>query len=136
MLSVIPKSAGLVVAGLAALSVSACATHPANIAPAPVDSGQYAGMSCQELLAESARLIDEIRPLHENLANRANLDTVQFCVALLGFLPAIILLEGESPAAGHYAALRGQHEAIETAAKNKGCHLFFPQGAHTDEGVG
>ncbi len=46
-------------------------------------------------------------------------------VAVVLFWPAVFLVKGDGPEADEYAELVGERNAIEAAAKEKGCAVKF-----------
>lgn len=46
-------------------------------------------------------------------------------VAVVLFWPAVFLVKGDGPEADEYAELVGERNAIEAAAKRKGCKIKF-----------
>ena len=118
-LPVLSRRAGLALA--AALALTACAQSPDEIAAAPVSAAAYSSMSCRQLQAEAVRLNDEVARLTGQQQQKANTDAVAMGVGMVLFWPALFALGSGSDVGPQLAQAKGQAEAIQAAARQKGC---------------
>ena len=61
--------------------------------------------------------------LYASLKKRASSDKKKGWFGALLFLPALLLIKGDSPEAAEYSQLRGEYKALEIAANKKKCML-------------
>ena len=114
-----PRLSGLVLG--AALALSACAQSPDAVAPTPVSAAAYSSMSCRQLQAEAVRLNDDVARLTGQQRKKASNDAVAMGVGMLLFWPALFALGAGSDVGPQLAQAKGQAEAIQAAARQKGC---------------
>jgi len=105
----------------ACLALTACAQSPDEIAAAPVSTAAYSSMSCRQLQAEAVRLNDDVARLTGQQQQKANTDAVAMGVGMVLFWPALFALGSGSDVAPQLAQAKGQAEAIQAAARQKGC---------------
>lgn len=105
---------------IAALTLSACATAPENIAPSYVSPTGYANLSCRQLNAEATALNSRLATATGQQAQKAKNDTTATAVSLILFWPAVFFIKGDDQAPA-IAQMRGEAEAIRAAAVSKGC---------------
>ena len=105
----------------AVLALSACAQSPDTVAPAPVSVVAFSAMSCRQLQAEAVRLNDDVARLTGQQQQKATNDAVAMGVGMLLFWPALFALGAGSDVAPQLAQAKGQAEAIQAAARQKGC---------------
>lgn len=103
-----------------AASLAACAADPATVAPAYVSPVAYSGLDCRALTAEAARLNARIAAVTGQQQEAANADAANAVVAALIFWPALFLIGGDDQSP-ELARLRGEAEAIQSAAIARGC---------------
>lgn len=110
----------LIVSGVAL--VSACATHPDKIAASSVSPLAYQDYNCKQISQEIPRVEREAAQLYGQLDKTASDDSAQMAVGMVLFWPALFFLEGgDGPQAAEYARLKGEREALEKTAIEKGC---------------
>lgn len=102
-----------------ALTLAACATAPEDIAPAPVSTVGYSGLSCAQLRAEGARVHGELTAAMNRQKRAASNDAAMTAISLFIFWPAMFMVDGGDDAA--VAQLKGEANAIRAAAQQKGC---------------
>jgi len=104
----------------AALTLSACAPAPGDIAAAYVSPTAFAGRTCAELNSDATVLNARLSAAMGQQQATADGDAAMTAVALILFWPAVFLIGGndQSPA---IAQMRGEAEAIRAAAVARGC---------------
>ncbi len=105
----------------AAMALSACAQSPDEIAAAPVSTATYSSMSCRQLQAEAVRLNNDVARLTGQQQKKATNDAVAMGVGMVLFWPALFALGSGSDVAPQLAQAKGQAEAIQAAARQRGC---------------
>ncbi|MGB1539719.1 MAG: hypothetical protein ACPG80_02055 [Rickettsiales bacterium] len=82
----------------------------------------YEGHSCKQIRQEMLSVSRRVSELTGSLDKKANDDAVQMGVGLVLFWPALFFLEGGDGAqAQEYARLKGEFNALEDVAIQKGC---------------
>lgn len=110
----------IILSGVAAVALAGCAADPASIAPAYVSPIAYAGLDCGALSAEAARLNARLATVTGQQQDAAAADTANAVVAALIFWPALFLIGGDDQSP-ELARLRGEAEALQSAAIAQGC---------------
>lgn len=106
----------------ALLLLSGCATSPDKMTSAYVSPMQYAGFECPQIAMELQRVTRRATELHGQLDKTADDDAAQMAVGMVLFWPALFFLEGgDGPQAAEYSRLKGERDALEQAALQKGC---------------
>jgi hypothetical protein len=109
---------------LSCMSLAACATDPDKIQATYVSPLQYEGYTCKQLAAEMAGVSRRASELYGTLDKEAGNDAAQMGVGLVLFWPALFFLEGgDGPQAAEYARLKGERDALESAAIKRGCDM-------------
>jgi len=98
--------------------LTACATSPANIAPAYVSPLSYESFSCDQLAIESQRLTGRIAEASGQQQQKVDADQAAMAVGLLVFFPAMFLV-GNGPQAQELGRLKGEADALNQAAQRK-----------------
>lgn len=109
-----------ILACAAALTLAACAPDPAGVAPAWVSPAAFAGLDCRALTAEAGRLSARIATVTGQQHEAATADATNAVIAALIFWPAILFIGGDDQSA-ELARLRGEAEALQSAARDRGC---------------
>ena len=101
-------------------SLAACAADPNTIAPSYVSPAIYSGLNCQQLNAEAARLNARVSQVAGQQAQAASSDAAMTALTLVLFWPAVFAIGGGDQSA-ELARLRGEAEALQSAAIMRGC---------------
>jgi hypothetical protein len=103
-----------------AATLAGCAASPESIAPAYVSPTAFAGQSCGQLNTAAAQLNARLATATGQQAKQASNDAAMTAVALILFWPAAFAIGGndQSPA---IAQMRGEAEALKSAAVSRGC---------------
>ncbi|MBE2263013.1 MAG: SHOCT domain-containing protein [Burkholderiaceae bacterium] len=104
-----------------AIALGGCATPSKDVATAYVSPVQYNSYTCDQILAESSRLLVRVNELGGQLDKAADNDKVITGVALILFWPAAFALGGTKGQEAEYARLKGEHEALQQAWIQKKC---------------
>jgi len=73
---------------------------------------------------ETDRVSRRVQSLNATLKKTASDDSAQMAVGMILFFPALFFLEGgDGPDAQEYARLKGESDALQTAAVQKKCMI-------------
>jgi predicted small secreted protein len=106
---------------MVAAVLSACATAGKDVASAYVSPIQYANYSCEQLQAELARVSVRVNQLTGRLDEAASNDRAIAGVGAIIFWPALFALGGTKQQEAELSRLKGEYEALTTAASGKTC---------------
>lgn len=110
------------VTGAIAITLAGCASQPEKMQAQYVSPAQYEGYDCTRVTGEMGRTARRINELYGSLKQSADNDAAQMGVGLVLFWPTLFFLEGgDGPEAAEYSRLKGEYEALETVAIQKGC---------------
>ena len=111
---------------LTTVFIVSCATNPNKITSAYVSPMQFSNYDCDQIALEQANVERRVAQLYNTLAAEAKGDRWQMGVGMVLFWPTLFALEGgDSPAAGEYALMKGQYQALQTASVQKKCGIAF-----------
>jgi len=106
----------------AVVILSACASSPDKMQSSYVSPMKYTDFTCKQIGMESENTSRRIQVLYNTLKKESDTDNWQVGLGLLVFWPALIFVEGGDGAeAAEYSRLKGQFEALQTAAVTKSC---------------
>ena len=103
------------------LALSACAPSPERIEASSVSPALYTGQTCAALVGESVRISRRLEELTGRQTQAANHDTAMTAVSLILFWPAAFFIGATGDHATEIARLRGEAEAVASAARARGC---------------
>lgn len=108
---------------LTTIALTGCASRPANIKPAHVDSSRFEKYDCDVLAVRIKRLDAFVAQQYATLNKDANLDALQVGTAIIN--PASLLFldgtYGHKTAERGFARLEGKAAAMRRTAAKKGC---------------
>lgn len=107
--------------GLSLALLSACAKSPDNIQPKFASATPYRALACEPLNEERARVASELTRLEGMQRENANSDTAMMTVGLILLWPALLGLAATTDRSEVIAAMKGERDAMEIAAREKGC---------------
>lgn len=81
----------------------------------------FAGMNCTQMNAEATRISQRLTTLTGAQQTAADNDAALTAVSLILFWPAAFFISGGTDNASEIASLRGQAEALASAAAQRGC---------------
>lgn len=99
---------------------AACASAPANVTAQYVSPLQYRNYDCDQLAVESQRIGLRASEVSGQQQQKANNDALATGVGIVLFWPALIFL-ASGDKSGELSRLKGESDAIEQAAIQKGC---------------
>lgn len=106
---------------VAALALSACAQSPDQISTASVSPMLYSGLNCTQIQGEANRINTRLTEITGNQQQAANSDAVMMGVGLILFWPSLFFIGHHEDHAPEIARLRGETEALQTAAQERRC---------------
>lgn len=110
----------------AVLPVAGCASGSKDIASSYVSPTLYQNWTCEQILAENARITARVGQLTASVDERASGDAFAMGVGMVLFWPALFFIKGNGPEAQEYARLKGEHDALQQSANQKSCTLPVP----------
>lgn len=111
----------VLVAAVSALLISGCAKSTNEIQTQYVSPMTYQGYSCKQMQLEMQSLSRRVSDISAQVNKTASDDNAQMGIGLVLFWPALFFLDGDTPQANEYARLKGEFEALESAAIQKEC---------------
>lgn len=108
---------------IACSGLTGCATASKDIATSSVSPLQYQPYDCEMLSVESQRLSSRVTELGGRLDTAASNDKAIAGVGIILFWPALFLLGGNKGNEADYARLKGEVDALNTAALLKKCGM-------------
>ena len=102
------------------LTLAGCATAPDQIPAAYVSPTQFSGQTCAQLNTAAQHLNARLMTATGQQAQSASNDAAMTAVALVLFWPAAFWIGGNDQAPA-IAQMRGEAEAIQSAATSRGC---------------
>lgn len=101
-----------------------CASDPKDIEAQYVSPVAYEDFDCEQVSAELQRVSRRTSELYGHLDKTRSNDEAQMAVGMIVFWPALFFLEGgDGPQATEYARLKGEIDALETAAIANKCDM-------------
>jgi len=101
--------------------LSGCAKSTTEIPAQYISPMQYEGRNCRQLQSELQVVSQRVADLGGQVDKTASDDNAQMAVGLILFWPALFFLDGSTPQGNEYARLKGEFDALEKAAIQKGC---------------
>lgn len=109
------------VAAIALLGLTACATRAVDVLPAAANPAEFAGWDCDRIADEldqvQHRAADRAYAVDERAAN----NIIALGVGLTIFWPALVAMRNNGPDAQALAQLKGRYEALRSAAQAQAC---------------
>lgn len=106
---------------LLALALSACATRAVDVQPLPADPADFVLWDCERLDTEGDRVQQRAAELAYAVDQRAGTNIIALGVGLSIFWPALMAMQPAGVDAEELAQLKGRFEALDTAARRRGC---------------
>ena len=105
---------------IAALTLSACAPAPGDIAAAYVSPEAFAGHTCADLNRDATALNARLVAATGQQQTAADSDAMMMGIGMLIFWPALLAV-GHNDQSPTIAQMQGQAEAIRASAVARGC---------------
>lgn len=109
----------------ASVSIVGCSSSPKNIDSIYVSSAVYNSYDCEQIDIEYARVRRKVAEVIGHQGGEAGKDAVAMGVGLVLFWPALFFLAGGNDQKEQLGRLKGELEALESAAVEKKCAGFF-----------
>lgn len=109
-----------IVAVAVAAMVTGCATSPGKIKSTYVSPIEYSHLDCDQLQRELVRVNRRLSEVAGSQKKESTKDAVALGVGLVVFWPALFFMLGDDQKE-EISRLKGQYEALETAAIEKKC---------------
>jgi hypothetical protein len=103
-----------------AFLLSGCASGPDKIATTYISPLQYNAYDREQIAGELERVNARISELEGRLKKKKDGDTLKTTIGVVLFWPTLFFLEGNGPDAQEYARLKGERDALEKIAIQKG----------------
>jgi len=100
--------------------LAGCASRPDKIGTMYISPLQYQPYDGQQVAAELERVNRRISELEGSLNKKADNDSTKAFIGTVLFWPTLFFLDGNGPEAQEYARLKGEREALERVAVQKG----------------
>jgi starvation-inducible outer membrane lipoprotein len=104
----------------ATLALAGCAAAPDQIAAAYVSPVAFSGQTCGQLNAQAQQLNARLATATGQQTQQASNDAALTAVALVLFWPAALFIGGNDQGSA-IAQMRGEAQAIQSAAVARGC---------------
>ena len=102
-------------------AVTGCATRSANVAPQRADPDEFAAWTCERIDEESDRVQFRAADVAYAVDARVGNNMIALGVGLTVFWPALLAMRPDGMEAQELAALKGRFEALQAAARKRGC---------------
>ncbi len=111
----------MIVSGLCLAMVSGCAARPSQIDGTYVSPAIYKDYTCDQLLSERRTIVENVRVITKQQADKAGGDAVAVGVGVVLFWPALFLLAAGKDREAELASYKGNYDAITKVAIEKKC---------------
>jgi hypothetical protein len=108
---------------LAALVAAGCASSSKDITASYVSPLPYGSYTCDQLVAETARILARTSQLAGQLDSKADKDKALVAVSAIVFWPAIFFVGGNKEQEAAYGRLKGEYDAIQAMSVQKSCGM-------------
>jgi hypothetical protein len=116
----IPALTAALTAALGA-GLSGCATRAVDVAPAPASPAEFMAWDCNRIDDESDLVQQRATDLAWSLDERVGNNILALGVGATLFWPALFAMRPDGLEAADLARLKGRHEALAIASRDKGC---------------
>ncbi len=106
---------------LAVALVSGCANRAVEIRPTVTDPKEFATWDCERLDTEADRVQKRAVDVAYAVDERAGSNIVALGVGVAIFWPALLAMRPPGPESDELARLKGRHDALQSAARSRGC---------------
>ena len=101
--------------------LAGCATAGKDVTATYVSPVQYSNYDCDQLRQELARINGRVGQLTGRLDEAASNDKALVGVGMILFWPALFALGGTKQQEAELSRLKGEYDALQTAATSKKC---------------
>lgn len=113
-------AAGLLATALGTAGMG-CATRSADVQPLPANPADFVGWTCARIHDEQDVVQQRAADLSWTVDERAGQHVVAIGIGLTVFWPALLAMRPDGADAEALARLKGRFEALQAAARQKGC---------------
>ncbi len=106
--------------GAAIVLLPSCASAPHKIATTYISPLQYNAYDGEQIAGELERVNVRISELEGRLKKKADGDVLKTTIGVVLFWPTLFFLDGDGPDSQEYARLKGERDALEKIAIQKG----------------
>lgn len=103
--------------------VSGCATKAADVQSSYVSSSTYARLTCRQIVAEKEAIAGEVSRVSHAQNEQRKKDQIATGVGIVVFWPALIYNAAVGDERENLSRLKGEYEALDRAASEKGCRI-------------
>ena len=104
--------------------LNACAKSSTDIVGTYVSPLQYADYDCPQIKSEMIRVSSKVKTLTGKIDTNNENDKMITGAGLILFWPALFFLGGTKEQEAEYARLKGEYEALDRVAVQKGCLVY------------
>lgn len=101
--------------------LAGCATAGKDVVATYVSPVQYSNYDCEQLRAELIRINSRVNQMTGRLDSAASNDAAIMGVGMILFWPALFALGGTKQQEAELSRLKGEYEALQSAANSKKC---------------
>ncbi len=103
------------------LALAGCATRSAHVQPLPASPAEFAAWDCARIFEEADRVQQRAAETAWSVDERVGNNVIALGIGAALFWPALLAMRPDGPEAAELARLRGRDEALQTAARQRGC---------------
>jgi hypothetical protein len=101
--------------------LSGCATRAVDVVPVPASPAEFMTWDCARIDDESDLVQQRATDVAWTVDERVGTNIVALGMGVAVFWPALFAMRPDGPEAADLARLKGRHEALAVAARDKGC---------------
>ena len=101
--------------------MTGCATAGKDVVATYVSPVQYSNYDCEQLRSELIRINSRVNQMTGRLDTAASNDAAIMGVGMILFWPALFALGGTKQQESELSRLKGEYEALQSAANGKKC---------------
>lgn len=106
-------------------ALAGCASKSTDIQASYVSPLLYQQLDCSQLALQAQEVSSRARTAAGIQDKKAGEDAALMAVGLVVFWPALLFTSGDGAQASEVARLKGEMQAIETAARQNSCDIAF-----------
>lgn len=106
---------------LLSAAIAGCASRAVDVAPLPTDPAAFANWSCDALFDEIDRVQQRAADVAYAVDAHAGNNVIALSLGMMVFWPALLAMRPDGPDAAELAQLKGRHDAMQEAARRRGC---------------
>lgn len=107
-------------------ALAGCATRADQVAPAPTPFEPLLRLSCEQLRGASDGVAQQAADRAYAVDAQFGNNLIALGLGVIAFWPALATMRGNAAEAAELAQLKGEYEALQSAAQHKGCPAGDP----------